>query len=68
MARNLQNIQACLYRQEPAGSVGEKAIPGVPCEPPADCSGPVHGEAARCHEVGRVEDSGRPVLLEFPEL
>lgn len=46
--------------------MGEKAIPGVPCEPPANCSGPVHGEAARCHEMDRVEDSGRSVLLESP--
>lgn len=36
------------------------------CQP--DCSGPVHGEAARCHEVDRVEYSGRPVLQEFTEL
>lgn len=48
--------------------MGERAIPGVPCELRANYSGTVHGEAARCHEVDRVEDSGRPVLQEFTEL
>lgn len=47
-------------------SVGEAILgEGVLREPPTYCSS--LERQLRCHKVGRVEDSGRPVLLEFIE-
>ena len=47
ITRKLQNIKARIYRQETAGSVGEKAfLGGVPYVLPTHSSGSAHGEAA----------------------
>lgn len=46
MTRRLENIKARIYRQETAGSVGERAILGVLCVLAAHSSGSVRREAA----------------------